>query len=272
MEELKDIIPEMTESETAEAENSFYRWLKDSPNNFSFWFPKVKDCGIPSPRSIIVNVPKDIVECMFLERPGDDDKISEFIKNTVLPKIPEDMHELFVKNGCFSNKFDFRWCRPRRSLHSLVLSFEHINYESLCYDTCGNAEFIIRDFIGWRDNDYPYRIYNGMTLRPEIRVFYDFDRKKVLYSANYWDKDYCEEAICRDANDEIIYHAAYPAIEKFVNEHSKEAEALVDEKFKSVEGFKGIWSIDLMWAENKFWLIDMAIGPMSAYWDPKKIK
>ena len=258
------------DEETAAAQRGFEKWLRDNPNNFSFWYPKVKDCGIPTPRSVIVPVPLDVVESLFLEREGDSQRITAFVKDSVLPAIPRDMSRIFVKNGCFSNKFDFRWCTPGRGLHEMAASFHRINYESLCLDTGGNAEFVIRELVGARDNDFPYRIYNGMTLRPEVRVFYDFDNQKVLYSADYWDRNYCEESICRDATDAVIYRTAYPAVEAFVKDHASEAEHLVEEHLRNVRDIPGTWSVDLMWAQDRWWLIDMAVACQSAYWNPRK--
>ena len=41
-----------------------------------------------------------------------------------------------------------------------------------------------------------------------------------------------------------------------------------------IEGLEGIWSIDFLWEEksNNIYLIDMARGFKSAYWDEKKCK
>jgi hypothetical protein len=37
---------------------------------------------------------------------------------------------------------------------------------------------------------------------------------------------------------------------------------------QNVTGLEGIWSIDIMEADGNLWLIDMALGHRSAYWDP----
>lgn len=268
-------IPVTAEDESCD-DSGFLNWIRESPNNFSFWFPKVEGCGIPVPRSIIVRLPDEVVRSLFLEREGDDDRITEFVRNTVLPAIPKDWHPVFIKNGCFSDKFDFRYCCIQPTLHRLVTSIETINQDALCFDTGGEAELVIREYlpvdrrVGEEDDIPCYSIYNGMPLRPEIRVFYDFGRKKSLYAVNYWDWDYCHDRICeRDCTDALAYEAAYPAIEKFFKANGPKAMELVEEHFRTV-GMKGIWSVDLMWHDGRFWLIDMAVACMSAYWDPKK--
>ena len=45
---------------------------------------------------------------------------------------------------------------------------------------------------------------------------------------------------------------------------------LVEEHMKDVN-LSGIWSVDILEDEQgEFWLIDMALGYRSAYWNPEK--
>ena len=39
----------------------------------------------------------------------------------------------------------------------------------------------------------------------------------------------------------------------------------------SVEGLAGIWSVDFILEDDRIWLIDMAQGYRSTYWDKEKI-
>ena len=41
---------------------------------------------------------------------------------------------------------------------------------------------------------------------------------------------------------------------------------------KTKDGLSGIWSVDIMKVDEDYYLIDMAIGCQSAYYDYKKIK
>lgn len=141
----------------------------------------------------------------------------------------------------------------------------NINYAALCVGCDGQSEIVFRKRIREPEDHNAYKIYNGMPLRPEFRVFYDFDNRKILYSVNYWDWDYCHEAISRDKSDKLSYEAAYPGIEKFFNEHQKEVEELVNTHMKDVD-LAGIWSVDIMSANDTYYLIDMARAENSAYW------
>lgn len=259
-------IPEYTEEQLAH--NEFLRLFSDQ-NNFSYWFEKVKSCGIAVPNSIIIPVPEEMLDCFYMERKDDGRAIYDWVCKEVYPKRPSSL--VFVKNGAFSNKFNFSDCAPPADVFSLTSSIINIQYTSLCYETGGNTEIVLRERVGLNDEVGCYRIYNGMPLRPEFRVFYDFDLHRALYVINYWDWDYCYEAIAGDKTDGLVYEAAYPAIKAFYEEHKQEAMFLVDTHMKNVSGLSGIWSVDLMWADGKYWLIDMAIGKRSAYYDPERI-
>lgn len=251
---------------------SLYEDYKNDPNNFSYWFPKIENCGIPVPQSVVVPAPEDVMRCFFMERKNDEDTIAQWVKSDVMPAIADMGSLLFIKNGGFSNKFDFSTCAVTNDFYHLVHSIISINYQSLCFDTGGNTEMVFRKRIGWSDDYEQYHIYNGMPLRPEFRVFYDFDNHKVLYTVNYWDWDYCHDAISRDKSDEIVYEAAYPAIKSFYNEHFREVEDIVSEHMAGITELDGIWSVDLMWCDKQYWLIDMAVVVNSAYFDPDRIE
>ena len=70
-------------------------------------------------------------------------------------------------------------------MSKLELLFKDFEFEA-----DGYSEFVIRDLI--KSSNTKLTIYNGLPLNTEIRVFYDFDNKKVMYSHNYWDYDYCK--------------------------------------------------------------------------------
>ena len=55
---------------------------------------------------------------------------------------------------------------------------------------------------------------------------------------------------------------------------------MVAADMENVAGLSGIWSVDVLYCEPQeyhkgyegFWLIDMAVGPRSAYWNPELAK
>ncbi|GHU61019.1 hypothetical protein AGMMS49975_30210 [Clostridia bacterium] len=86
-----------------------------------------------------------------------------------------------------------------------------------------------------------------MPLRTEIRVFYDFDKREVLYSANYWDYDYCRSNI-RARADQIIFDALKDEILTGYEKYRKQAEDAVAKAMRGVN-MTGKWSIDLLLEE-----------------------
>lgn len=254
---------------------NYYNSIKNDHNNLSYWFPKIEKCKINVPKTVILPVPMDIMLCFFMERKTDMDTVYRWVQETVIPFLKEkDMQGLlFMKNGAFSNKFDFKDCIVA-SDNALMLanSIININYTSLMFDTSGNAELVFRERISTDYSKTP-TIYNGMPLRNEYRIFYDFNNHKALYIVNYWDIDYCNASICRNATDKIVYEHVYPDLFDHYCKNKDCVFGHVSNILKDVHGLEGIWSVDVLEDEQgNFWLIDMAIAQQSAYWDPTKIE
>ena len=249
----------------------YYNSLKENPNNFSNWFPKIENCGIIVPQSVCVPVPEDIVMAFFMDNEDKDIMtIFEWVKKEVVPmarKVQNCSPFVFVKNGSFSDKYTFSNCQCRVNALELTVSIININYSSLMFGAGGCTELILREYIPAGEKPC---IYQGMPLRPEFRCFYDFDQKKLLYTKNYWDWDYCHDAIAEDATDKIVYEKIYPDIEAEYTARLSEVEEMVTKYMPQVQ-LSGIWSVDIMYnsADDIYYLIDMAIARQSAYWDPK---
>lgn len=141
-----------------------------------------------------------------------------------------------------------------------------INYEAICCGAEGADEIVVRKFIESSAGMTPC-IYNGLPLRPEFRVFYDFDARKPIFTANYWDYDYVYPHLYH-ATDKIIFEHERERLEG-VYAHFKDAvQDKVADAMQNVQGLTGQWSVDVLMDEReKFWLIDMAIAQRSAYWE-----
>lgn len=238
-------------------------------NNFSFWFPKVKDCGIKVPRSVIFQTPQDMYEHFYMEHQKEDMRtIQKWVDEVIEPGLKEAGLNglLFIKNGTFSNKFDASTCLVRLEPGRLALSIAAVNYESACVDAGGETELVIRERIDYNRRKTPC-IYNGLPLRPEFRVFYDFAKHQVIFSANYWDYDYVYPHLY-EATDKIIFEHERQRIESEFIARKSEVEQLVKDHMESVSGLDGPWSVDIMLDEaGQYWLIDMAVAEQSAYWE-----
>ena len=258
-------------SENQESESDWIDQERKNPNNISFWYPKIKNCGIAVPNTIIVPLSNDLYQASFQERPDDGDKLFQFVKNEVVSEMRKAGIALpFIKNGAFSNKFDFKDCVPFPNAYAIATAFMNINYMSLCFETGGATEIAVRERIPYDEEKIP-TLYNGLPLRAEFRVFYDFDARKVLYSVNYWDWDYCFKHISKNKTDEIVYRKWYPHINDQYRWYREQAEKLVENAMSDVD-MTGKWSVDIMFHEETgmFWLIDMAVAERSAYWEKER--
>ena len=269
------ITPEAIE----QGHKNWIREEKENPNNFSFWFKEVlngigpkrfnKDFIIPF--SVVIDCPEKLLGRFTCEEPGDYEEIIDWIVKDVYPVVKDKFPEgqCFVKNGCFSNKFNFNAsCFLQEiSVVEIFKKLREISCGAMMLETGGDLEFVFRRFIEAKN---PYgHIYNGMPVRPETRVFYDFETKKVLYSANYWDWNYCSEYW----NDEdfAVMEKCKDKLNSFFELTKTALEEKVAKNFKYVK-LKGQWSIDFMAEGGMWYMIDMAIAQRSAYWDENKIK
>lgn len=267
-----------TQEEIKEAHDRYMRYLRENPNNFSFWYPHLstmKRHGISIPKSRIIEVPEEIYKSFFLEDKRDKKTIRLWAHDAILPVIQQHFQgkEVFVKNGCYSGKFYFDRCCHLKADATLKEIVEHlceIQYDSLCKETLGNLEIILREWI--TPEPGTKTIYGGMPLRAEMRLFYDFTEHRPLYWVNYWDWDYCHDVICYHQEDKKVYEEYYPYIDEEVKLYTEEYWLTICNALKEVTALKGIWSVDFILEKDKIWFIDAAIGPMSSYWDEEKIR
>ena len=277
-ENIKNItIHTPSEEDMKEAHNNYMRFLRENPNNFSFWFPKlnsVKRSGIMIPKSRVIEVPEEIYKAFFMENKRDKKTIRLWAHDAILPVIQQHFSgkELFVKNGCYSGKFNFNKCchiPADATLKEIVEHLCEIQYDSLMKETSGNLEIVLREWI--QPEECTKTIYGGMPLRPEIRLFYDFDTHRPLYWINYWDWDYCHDYICCHDDDKPVYEEYYPFIDEEVKNFMEEHYDTICNALQEVTLMKGIWSVDFLLERNRVWFIVAALGHMSAYWDEEKI-
>jgi len=264
------------------SENQYLNDLRSDPNNMSKWLPAITPTDgekreLRIPKTTIVQVPDDICQSFFMERSGDRERIIQFVSEHIMPKTKEAgiYPSIFMKNGGFSNKYQFSDCTPGADEVQIALNLINMNYAALCVGADGITEVCLRELIPHNEKEVPC-IYHGMPLRPEFRVFYDFNQHQPLYVANYWDWDYCHNAICQDYTDKIVYEAHYPQLLNQYNKYKDDVVKMVAADMRYVFNLKGIWSVDVMLCEPQeyqkgyegFWLIDMAVGYRSAYWNP----
>ena len=274
MEELDKFFEKMKLNLTPEyfdeLSKNCYKDDREYPECFGNWYPHIIDFGYFSHAEIISHqiFTWEETEIMCKDESFDKidwDKINEILKPTLDKMEPYKVYN--IKNGCFSNKFDFKTCLATKE--DLAKQLWKINYQSSLFETGGYTELVVREYIPFEHKEVP-TIYNGMPLREEVRVFYNLDEKKIEYIVDYWDYDYCYDNI-HDITDKIIFNWFHNKTAGRPESHRLKLEQIkttICEKINTLKfdsKLSGIWSIDFMWHDNKLYLIDMARGCRSAY-------
>ena len=174
-------------------------------SDFSFWFPKIEKCGgttLRIPKSYVkqIDFEKDklLLEKFFLEHPKEDlAYIREWVDRELIPDLRREklVGKIFVKNARFSNKFQANRGCIQYGTDFLADGIAEINYSAMCVCAGGIHEIVVREFIEYDRQNTPC-IYEGLPLRSEFRVFYDFNTREPLYTVNYWYKHFFS-AMCQ---------------------------------------------------------------------------
>ena len=281
----------ISQEEIMKFHRNFMKFQRENPNNFSYWFPHVRhlaDKGVSIPESVIIPVPEEVYKTFCQERQEGAERIRQWVKKEVAPAIAANErlrgHKVFVRNGYYSHKLDFaNGCVVADATDegNLTRIITNLQTQALMKETDGYFELVAREYIE-PENGTP-TIFNGLPLRPELRLFYAFDKHRVLYAANYWNWNYCHDAICYDSfgnslPDRNTYEERWPFL-KYMTKHllTKHLPMIADalasvDTLTMPDGQPNIWSVDFMLEEDRVWLIDMSPAWRSPYWDAKRGK
>lgn len=242
----------------------FYNREEKDQNNFSFWFNKII-CP-KKPKTLIIRVPPTVAECFGEYTFLNDKTIRNWVRDSVIPQIQivfPNRYKVFIKNSRFSNKFEFNEsCLCTTHEQDLVEHIKLINYRSLECDALGFTELIVREYIGFDETKIP-TIYHGMPLRPEYRVFVDFDINKIIHIHDYWDFEYVSKGLY-SLTDKIVFKKWSKTYKKQWESHFDELKNFIKVNITN-DGLTGVWSLDFLWSDGEFWFIDAARAEQSAY-------
>lgn len=237
-------------------------------NDLSFWYPKTSNIGFRTPNTTIINFTAEEVQLIKRGRWSElnQKKILERIRNKNNTINLDE--ELFVRLGNSSNKFNFDSCHIKgiQELFSKLMIMLDDMYFKLEWQQ--NVKLVLREYIN--TNYIRAKIYNGMPLNTEFRVFYDFDSNTFLGIFNYWDKDTMLDNL-HNEQDLITFANATNEIERQFNDLYPLLKEEVEYKLPKAD-LKGKWSIDFLYDGEDFVLIDMAHAECSYYYDKVLIK
>lgn len=256
-----------TKTELLEIEKEDYKRKKSDVNNFSYWYPKIKDCGFKTPESIVIPLSFEWYQWLNSDH-YTKERINEFKEHIIknLEKLNFNyQRDLFIKNNDFSNKFSFGDCKVT-DISKIGEQFLNLSYAGLCVGAGGSTEIVVREFISNKKGEQGNKptIYQGMPLNTEYRIFYDFDKNNVVSICNYWDPETMKKSL-KNTPDGDVFKSYENILVNDFEKHKKELLELAKKHLKNVTNIKGIWSVDFMYINDEFYLIDMATAETSYY-------
>ena len=277
--------------ETLDVSPILYQILSCNKNSIGYWLPKIieiSDFKIPNTK--IIKVPLSLLQLGRVFEYNQITPTTFEIINRYCQKVFElDINKsYFIKNGVYSSKFDFRNAKvtsPQEVkeigqylfyIHQQACQMANLLNNISIYGCGTTNEWVAREYI---ESNVKEKIYMGLPLNTEYRVFVDFDRKIILSSNQYWDKEvmtkrFKENRNNHDVHDMITFNMALERLEKTYNENIHKVKEMVQKLIDNNIEMKGQWSIDIMQVGNEFYLIDMALAENSYYYDriPKELR
>jgi|GEM_PF-2255780 len=243
----------------------------DFENDLSFWYPKTSNIGFKTPETIIINLTKEEVNLIKMGKWNclSEKDLLKRIKLIASENIKFDLNnKIFIRLGKSSNKFNFDSCLLN-NISELFLKLQTI-FEDMYFklEWEEKINLVLREYIN--TNYKRNKIYNGMPLNSEFRIFYDFDTKQILEVFNYWEKN--------TMLDNLHNRSDLFTFANTIKEIEEDYEVLVSSLIKEANyklpntSLKGKWSVDFMYDGENFILIDMAHAECSYYYDKVLIK
>lgn len=244
-------------------------------HNLSYWYPKVKDIGYSVPDTVVMPLSFDRFRWLSEDYPYKEEDIASFTEEikVYLKKVGFNTNRpLFIKTGIYSGEFTFEWCKVD-NIDDIGDKFANIYYDSMAVGAGKGSELVVREYI--KAEEERLKIYKGLPLNTEFRVFYDFNTKRVLGIFNYWDTTVMLDSLnpknrgVIDEEQASISLSDYTDFKESVDVLESEYARLRDGLILSVEenmcdvALDDKWSIDFMYVDGEMYLIDMALARKS---------
>lgn len=264
-----------------------YEIIGKNQNSIGHWFPQLveackHDTFFKLPATTIIKVPIPLLQLTRCE-------YSELTPTTlaIVDKYCSKVFELceskdyFIKTGTYSSKFDFRnaFVHGEKEVRELGEYLLFIHYQALqmasplskpcVYGVSTTNEWVVREFVHDKENNP--KIYKGLPLHTEYRLFVDFDSREVLGCTPYWDSNLMKNRFsqCPDANsphqihDFVVFEMYEDILMQRYNQNVEKVKTNIQRIIPEIQ-LTGQWSIDVMQNGEDFWIIDMAKAESSA--------
>lgn len=226
-----------------------------------YWYPKVKNLGIPTPKTEIVEL-KHKNNLLLPVCDGDFSPI-EPQWSDILEKARKIGFPLFMRTDEFSGKHGWKNTCYVEKESDLKKHISTLIEESFLADMMGLPirALVFRKYIPMKSMFTAF--YGEMPVNPEIRLF--AKEGDILCWHWYWINDAIEQGTRKEDLPPDWKKQLSMAKKEMT---SKDINDLMFQASEVSKQFKGIWSIDFCLSKKGIWyLIDMAEGHLS--WHPE---
>lgn len=220
----------------------------------SEWFLLLAGNGLPVPDTTIIHADmRELVRCIDGERTVEFDRLVGAIRTTIERKARYG-YPCFLRTGLFSGKHHWLDTCLIDSSKNIGQHVYNLIEESECVDIMGLPydRWVVRRLL---KTEPAFTAWRGLPITREARVFFNDDG--VVCYHPYWPPGaldtYSKPSIdnWQERLTELNTFSFAPVL------------ALTERARKA---FTGYWSIDFLWAEDQWWVIDMAHGQRSWHW------
>lgn len=219
-------------------------------NSMFYWYPIVEQCGIKSPKTVLVPFKGTLDFCIFDGKKSKS--YSAFISQ--LEKEAEKIgYPLFMRSDEASNKFEWSnscYVESKEKLYGNLLNILEMIEMSMGLGFRGVA---LREFLTLEST---FTSHRGMPVAKEFRLFIRNGKLECIHP--YWPK----VAITRPSAED--YATKLDVLRQFT---SDDLNAILKELSKFENKLPEYWSVDFCkTTKGEWYLTDMAIGEQSYHW------
>lgn len=237
--------------------NEFHR-----RNCITYWLPKLEAAGVPIPETEIIRVPgvwRDLYDLCDGKPPPFFAQLVEKVRHACNLKG----YPAFLRTGQGSGKHNWKNCcyvqyaaMIPSHIRSLVEWSEMVDIIGLPYDV-----FAVREMLPVKPVAVLDR-YGDMPLVEEFRFF--IRDGKVVCVHHYWPHGAIMDGMGDDNPQLASSRQLYDDLSVFW--HKYEAARMADTVARVFNG-DGAWSVDLLWTDRGYYVIDMAEAERSFHFD-----
>lgn len=229
------------------------------PNSMFIWLPKVQEAGIPSPRTVMVDYPREVIAPVFDGEPTPD---LERYMATLVEAASAFSFPLFLRTDLASGKHTWTETCYVPSLdvlpqHAIAVAEQN---ELAGFFGLDYAGFAVREFL---ELDATFEAFKGMPVAAERRYFAEEGQIRCHHA--YW----FEGAIESSWREKPADWKERLAI---LNDEASDPPELTKWASQVTRLLPGAWSVDFArLRDRRHWvLIDMALADAS--WHPEHEK